>query len=81
MFDQFDQESYLDQAEAVDLIADADGDEFLKTNDNGNMSITAPVLVEFRKLTEKTAVWMKSAQAWRKRDPLADDADTREQPL
>ncbi len=81
MFQRFDHESYLDQAEAVDLIADAGGYSFLQTNDHGNMSIMAPVLAEFRKLTDKTAVWMKSALAWRRRDPLTDDADTREQPL
>jgi hypothetical protein len=76
---RFQQEHFLAQSEAVDLISDAGGDCYLDTNDNGNMSIDRVILKEFRALTETTAIWMKSAQAWRKRDPETDSPDTREQ--
>lgn len=81
MLARFEQEGYLDQAEAADIIVDAGGDEFLRTNDNGNIAIELPVLKEFRKLTTETAVWMKGARAWRRRDPATDSPEVREQPL
>lgn len=81
MFARFEQEDYLDEAEAADLIADAGGDDLLRTNHNGNIAIDRCVLAEFRKLTEGTAVWMKSAQAWRRHDPNTDAPGEREQPL
>lgn len=81
LLERFNQESFLDQAEAADIIADAGGDEYLRTNDNGNIAIDKSVLAEFRKLTEGVAVWMKSAQAWRMFDPTTDAEGQREQPL
>jgi hypothetical protein len=78
---RFAQEGYLGQDEAADLIAEAGGDELLTTNNNGNIAIDKSVLAEFRKLTAETAVWMKSARAWRERDPMTDAAGQREQPL
>lgn len=81
MLGLFQRDDYLDHAEAADLIADAGGDDYLFTNDNGNIAIDTEVLKEFRKLTEKTAIWMKSTRAWRLRDPLTDTEDSREQPL
>lgn len=81
MANRFEQDDYLDQLDAVDIVSDAGGDEFLSTNDNGNLAIDRKVLEEFRALTADSAVWMKSAFAWRRFDPLTDTHGQREQPL
>ena len=81
MVRQFEAEDFLEHAEAADLIESSGGLAFLYTNDNGNIAIDKSVLAEFRKLTEGHAVWMKSAKAWRARDPRTDPKGVREQPL
>jgi hypothetical protein len=81
MLARFEQEDYLGQDEAADLLSDTGGDELLTTNDNGNIAITKTVLAEFQRLTVETAIWMKSERAWRLRDPKTDPPGIREQPL
>jgi hypothetical protein len=50
-------------------IAQNFGDEFVYTNQNGNLAISRRVLEEFRKLTEATVVWERGERMWRKREP------------
>jgi hypothetical protein len=45
------------------------GPEYTYKNKNGNWAINPDILAEFRKLTEDTAVWKRSTQAWRLRQP------------
>lgn len=41
------------------------GDEFVYTNENGNLAIRQDVLKEFRKLTEGKVVWSRGDRYWR----------------
>jgi hypothetical protein len=53
------------------------GDQFVYTNDNGNLAIASSVLAEFRKITPD-AVWVRSERYWRRREE-SDEAGSRMQ--
>lgn len=44
------------------------GDEFVYTNDNGNLAIGKDVLGAFRKLTEGDVIWDRRDRFWRFRE-------------
>ncbi len=68
---------YLSQADAAAQIDSHFGDEFVYTNENGNLAISRKVLAAFKKLTATDVVWDRRERAWRKRDP--DDPEGRRQ--
>lgn len=68
MFEQLEKEEHLYQEHIVCEIEEKFGDEFVYYNDNGNLAIDRTVLSEFRKLTDKVAVWERGQKMWRKRE-------------
>jgi Family of unknown function (DUF6953) len=68
MVDQLKGQHWLYQEMVVSEILEKFGEEFVYYNENGNLAISRPVLREFRKLTEGTVVWERSARAWRPRE-------------
>ncbi|MGY4403927.1 DUF6953 family protein [Bradyrhizobium sp. USDA 3315] len=60
---------WLYQETVVRKIKETYGDEYVYTNDNGNLAISKGVLKEFRKLTAETLVWQRGEKAWRPRRP------------
>ena len=76
MAQEFEKDGWLNQSDAVWDIEKKFGNEFLYTNENGNPAISRAVLKEFRKLTDKTAVWERGGRYWRRRDD-SDDPNRR----
>ncbi|EPA0285572.1 hypothetical protein ABFP18_002882 [Enterobacter hormaechei] len=76
MQEQLDNEGCLYQEDVVDYLVKNDLEAFLKENADGNLSLTIPVLNAFKKLNEKTVVWVKPGKYWRYR--VAEDEDGRE---
>ena len=68
MAEELDRVEYLYQETAVYEIQTRFGDEFVYTNDNGNLAISREVLREFRKLTADTVVWERGERYWRFRE-------------
>ncbi|WP_227614430.1 DUF6953 family protein [Acinetobacter sp. 'aerobic (ED)'] len=66
MIKELDDQEVLYPEWAVWEIQELFGDEFISENENGNISISKNVLKEFRKLTEREVVWMRSEKAWRR---------------
>ena len=48
------------------------GDEFVYTNENGNLAISRKVLFEFRKLTVGKVVWSRGERYWRFKEDFDD---------
>ena len=61
-------ERELYQNDTVWEIEEIFGDDFVYTNENGNLAIDRRVLREFRKLTEDAVVWERKDRFWRLRD-------------
>lgn len=74
MADQFNRKGKIYQREIVDQIEELFGSDFIYLNQNGNPAIRQIVLDEFHKLTNQTAVWVKSMYSWRTRRPGDDPA-------
>jgi hypothetical protein len=68
MLDELRREEYLYQEQVVCEVLERFGDEFTYYNDNGNLAISRRVLDEFRKLTAKDVVWVRSDRYWRIRN-------------
>lgn len=66
MIKELDNQEILYPEWVVWEIQELFGDNFVSENENGNLSITKNVLKEFRKLTEREVVWMRSEKAWRR---------------
>ncbi|VEL96889.1 hypothetical protein ALT761_01882 [Alteromonas sp. 76-1] len=64
MLDEIDQNAYLEQGGAVYTIHEKFGDEFVYTNDNGNLAIAKKVLTAFNKLSGDSVVWLRGEKAW-----------------
>jgi len=62
----------LDQWSAARRIRTDFGEEFVYTNDRGNVAISRAVLGAFRAQTKGTVVWDRWDQAWYKRQPSED---------
>lgn len=62
------------QREAVKVVRDEFGEDWLYTNKNGNPAIKKSILDKFRELRGNDWVWASQTQAWRKRRP-DDPAD------
>lgn len=72
------QGGYLAQEDAAYEIQRRFGEQFTYYNENGNPAIRRDVLAAFRKMTEKSVVWMRSERAWRRRetgDPAGRQAE------
>jgi hypothetical protein len=65
MLKRLNEEKTLYQEMVVYEIQSQYGDEFVYTNENGNLAIDRKVLSEFRKLTEGKVVWSRSERYWR----------------
>jgi hypothetical protein len=68
MVEKFDKQGYLIQEDAALSIRKLFGEDFVYLNDNGGLAIDRGVLRQFRKLTDRAAVWVRSELIWRKRD-------------
>ncbi len=68
MLEQVENKRELFQMDAASDIQRTFGDEFVYTNDNGNLAISKAVLREFRKISENTVVWERFYKLWRLRD-------------
>jgi hypothetical protein len=64
MLERLVEDNCLYQYVVVCEIQDRFGNEFVYTNDNGNLAIDKKVLVAFRKLTEETVVWSRRERCW-----------------
>ncbi|EBU7614076.1 MULTISPECIES: DUF6953 family protein [Enterobacteriaceae] len=58
----------LYQSEVVEFLINDFGDEFIKTNENGNYAISSTVLANFRKASKDDIVWDREQLAWRLRN-------------
>jgi hypothetical protein len=68
MLERLATDNDLYQDVIVSEILDRFGDEFVYTNDNGNLAIEKKVLAAFRKLTEGDVVWDRRERYWRFRE-------------
>jgi Family of unknown function (DUF6953) len=78
MVNQLEGQEWLYQDMVVREIRETFGEDFVYTNESGNLAISRPVLREFRNLTEGSVVWERSARAWRRRrdsDPRRRQVD------
>ncbi|MEN4954311.1 DUF6953 family protein [Stenotrophomonas indicatrix] len=64
-----DNEGCLYQDDVVDYLVRAKQESLLRENADGNLVVATPLLNAFRKLNEKTVVWVKPDRYWRKRVP------------
>jgi len=68
MYKKLKRNGILYQEEAVYGIMENFGEEYTYLNENGNPVIDRKVLKKFRKLTDKTIVWIQSEKYWRFRE-------------
>ena len=66
MLDRLDNTPWLYQEDTVYKIRAEFGDDFVYSNESGNLAISKAVLREFRKISEGKVVWEKGEKAWRK---------------
>ena len=66
MMQQIEAAPYVYQETIVYKIKRQFGEEFVYTNENGNLAISREVLKTFRKLSEGRVVWERSDRSWRK---------------
>lgn len=71
-----EKEGCLYQDDVVDYLVRAKQESLLRENTDGNLVVATPLLNAFRKLNEKTVVWVKPDRYWRMR--VAEDEDGRE---
>jgi len=64
LFDTVLDKKHLEQEVAVYNIKDEFGDDFVYTNDNGNLAIEKKVLNAFNKLSGDKVVWSRGEKAW-----------------
>jgi hypothetical protein len=64
MLEEIKTNDYLEQSGAACTIHDEFGDDFVYTNDNGNLAIAKKVLTAFNKLSGDDVVWLRGEKAW-----------------
>jgi len=74
MYEKLKRDGILYQEEAVYEIKENFGEKYTYLNENGNPAIDRKVLKEFRKLTDKTVVWVRSGKYWRFREEGDEDS-------
>jgi len=77
MYEKLKENGILYHEEAVYGIMENFGEEYTYLNENGNSAIDRRVLKEFRKLTDRNVVWVRSDKYWRFRKE--GDGDSRVQ--
>lgn len=65
MFAELTANKYLEQSSTVYEIYQKFGEQFVYTNENGNLAIDKKVLSEFKKMYQGKAEWDRSERAWR----------------
>lgn len=76
MQEVIEKEGCLYQDDVIDHLVRAKQESLLRENADGNLVVATPLLNAFRKLNEKTVVWVKPDRYWRKRVP--EDEEGRE---
>lgn len=76
MLAQIELETCVYQDEVVDYLIKAKREDLLTENADGNQVVGKKVLAAFRKMTETTAVWVKTDRYWRFR--VAEDEPGRD---
>jgi len=76
MLDRLNEDEMLYQEVVVYEIQDKFGDDFVYTNDNGNLGINRTVLSAFRRLTDGKVVWSRGERYWRFKEDF-DSSDSR----
>lgn len=76
MISKLTDDECLYQDDVVDFLIKQKEELFLIENSDGNQVLSRPVLNEFRKLTEKNVVWIRSEFYWRWRVPEDEDGRT-----
>lgn len=69
MFSEIEKHGCLYQDDVVDYLVRNKAENFLRENSDGNLVVGRDVLESFRKLTEKTVVWVRPDFYWRQRVP------------
>lgn len=69
MLSELEREDCLYQDDVVDFLVKSKADHLLRENSDGNLALERPLLNEFRKLTEKSVVWVVPERYWRYRVP------------
>ncbi|SFB35276.1 hypothetical protein SAMN04515620_14837 [Collimonas sp. OK607] len=72
MLGEIERDNVLYQETAVFEIAEKFGERFTSENERGNVSINKLVLAAFRKISEKSVVWVRGDRMWRKREDFDD---------
>ncbi len=68
MLGELNREDCLHQEAVVSDIESKFGEEFVYTNENGNLAIRRQVLKEFRSISGDDVVWDRTEFMWRKRE-------------
>ena len=68
MLSQIEDSGSVYQEEVVQYLVSNDADNLLRENSDGNVVLGSDLLTAFRKLTEKTVVWVGGDKYWRFRD-------------
>ena len=76
MLSEIERHGCIYQDDVVDFLVKAKAENFLRENSDGNLVVGREVLDAFRKLTERTVVWVKPDFYWRFR--VAEDEPGRE---
>ncbi|GAA4376722.1 DUF6953 family protein [Paeniglutamicibacter cryotolerans] len=64
ILDLIHEEKTVSQESVVPRIAEAFGDEWVYTNENGHPAINREVLKAFRKLRDETVRWDREERCW-----------------
>ncbi|MCW4438742.1 DUF6953 family protein [Vibrio splendidus] len=72
---KLEQDTCIYQDDVVDMLVKNNFEEHLRENSDGNQVLARPVLNEFKKLNEKTVVWVSSGKYWRFR--VKEDEESR----
>lgn len=72
---KLEQDTCIYQDDVVDMLVKNNLEEHLRENSDGNQVLARPVLNEFKKLNEKTVVWVSSGKYWRFR--VKEDEESR----
>jgi len=65
MQSELEKHGCLYQDDVVDYVVKNQEESFLRENSDGNLVLGRKILNEFRKLNEKTVVWVKPDRYWR----------------
>ena len=65
MLSILEKDGCLYQDDVVDMLVKSNCETLLRENSDGNLVLSRNLLNEFRKLTEKSVVWVKPDRYWR----------------